>query len=40
MEAHHQQYGVANHKDGVEFWFTLALAPEEPEEEEQREENS
>ena len=23
MEAHHQQYGVANHEDGVEFWFTL-----------------
>ena len=40
MEAHHQQYGVANHKDGVEFWFTLALAPEKSEEEEQREENS
>ena len=34
MEAHHQQYGVANHEDGVEFWFTLALAPEKPEEEE------
>ncbi len=32
MEAHHQQYGVANHEDGVEFWFTLALAPEESEE--------
>ena len=31
MEAHHQQYGVANHEDGVEFWFTLALAPEKPE---------
>ena len=40
MEAHHQQYGVVNHEDGVEFWFTLALASEEPEEEEQREENS
>lgn len=26
MEAHHQQYGVANCEDGVEFWFTLALA--------------
>ena len=23
MEAHHQQYGVVNHEDGVEFWFTL-----------------
>ena len=32
MEAHHQQYGVANHEDGVEFWFTLALAPDLPEE--------
>ena len=32
MEAHHQQYGVANLEDGVEFWFTLALAPEMPEE--------
>ncbi len=40
MEAHHQQYGVVNHEDGVEFWFTLALAPEKSEEEEQREENS
>ena len=34
MEAHHQQYGVVNHEDGVEFWFTLALASEKPEEEE------
>ena len=34
MEAHHQQYGVVNQEDGVEFWFTLALAPEKPEEEE------
>ena len=23
MEAHHQQYGVRNVEDGVEFWFTL-----------------
>ena len=34
MEAHHQQYGVVNHEDGVEFWFPLALASEKPEEEE------
>ena len=34
MEAHHQQYGVANREDGVEFWFTLALAPEIPEDQE------
>lgn len=32
MEAHHQQYGVANCADGVEFWFTLALAPKLPDE--------
>lgn len=23
MEAHHKEYGVLNHEDGVEFWFTL-----------------
>ena len=23
ITAHHQQYGVMNHSDGVEFWFTL-----------------
>lgn len=34
MEAHHQQYGVANREDGVEFWFTLALAPEISEDQE------
>ncbi len=28
MEAHGQSYGVANRKDGVEFWFTLKLAEE------------
>ncbi len=28
MEAHHQQYGVRNAEDGVEFWFTLDGAEE------------
>ena len=23
MDAHHQQYGVKNWENGVEFWFTL-----------------
>lgn len=23
MESHHKEYGVRNHEDGVEFWFTL-----------------
>ncbi|MGN0159655.1 MAG: sensor histidine kinase [Brotaphodocola sp.] len=26
MDAHHQEYGVENQEDGVEFWFTLAAA--------------
>lgn len=28
MDAHHQEYGVRNQEDGVEFWFTLQLAEE------------
>lgn len=32
MEAHHQGYGVENKEDGVEFWFTLAVASEPTEE--------
>lgn len=31
MDAHHQEYGVENQEDGVEFWFTLALAQGEDE---------
>lgn len=23
IEAHHKEFGVSNHEDGVEFWFTL-----------------
>lgn len=29
MESHHQECGVENKDDGVEFWFTLKLAEEE-----------
>lgn len=28
MDAHHQEYGVENKEDGVEFWFTLAVSSE------------
>ncbi|MBQ6660609.1 MAG: HAMP domain-containing protein [Lachnospiraceae bacterium] len=28
MDRHHQKYGVANHENGVEFWFELELAQE------------
>ena len=26
MDAHHQDCGVVNKENGVEFWFTLAMA--------------
>lgn len=29
MESHHQEYGVRNLEDGVEFWFTLECRDEE-----------
>lgn len=28
MESHHQEYGVKNHDNGVEFWFTLECRDE------------